>query len=251
MRGVAAGEGALLTNHGGNGEMPTGTNSILFGILIFGVFFVATSCKSADNSAPANVPGTSASNPALMTSPAATSPATPTSSTVKAKVDVCALLTSDDLKAVQGEALKEAQRSDRRDGDFIVAQCYYALPTTSNSVVLNVTTANEGQSAVNPKKFWEDTFGRDEAKSGGREREREREKAKKDKSAGEEEEEGAAPEKVKDLGDEAFWMASRVGGALYVLKKDVFFRISVGGAGDERTKLKKSKTLAQQVLKRI
>jgi len=170
---------------------------------------------------------------------------------VKAKVDVCALLTSDDLKSVQGEALKEAQRSDRRDGDFIVAQCYYALPTTSNSVVLNVTTANEGQSAGNPKQFWEDTFGRDEAKSGGREREREREKAKKDKSAGEEEEEGAAPEKVKDLGDEAFWMASRVGGALYVLKKDVFFRISVGGAGDERTKLKKSKTLAQQVLKRI
>ena len=74
---------------------------------------------------------------------------------------------------------------------------------------------------------------------------------KRHRAAGEEEEEGAAPEKVKDLGDEAFWMASRVGGALYVLKKDVFFRISVGGAGDERTKLKKSKTLAQQVLKRI
>jgi len=170
---------------------------------------------------------------------------------VKAKVDVCALLTSDDLKSVQGEAVKEAQRSDRRDGDFIVAQCYYALPTTSNSVVLNVTTANEGQSAGNPKQFWEDTFGRDEAKSGGREREGEREKAKKNKPAGEEEEEGAAPEKVKDLGDEAFWMASRVGGALYVLKKDVFFRISVGGAADERTKLKNSKTLAQHDLKRI
>jgi hypothetical protein len=154
--------------------------------------------------------------------------------------------------------VKDAQRSDRRDGDFIVGQCYYALPTTSNSVVLNVTTANEGQGAGNPKKFWEDTFGRDEAKGGGRESEREREKgreqAKKDKpkaAAGEEEEEGAAPERVKGLGDEAFWIASRVGGALYVLKNNVFFRISVGGAGDEKTKLKKSKTLAQQVLKRI
>jgi hypothetical protein len=170
---------------------------------------------------------------------------------VKAKVDVCALLTSDDLKSVQGEAMTEAQRSDRRDGDFIVAQCYYALPTTSNSVVLNVTTANEGQSAGSPKQFWEGTFGRDEAKGGGREKEREREKAKKDKPGGEEEEEGAAPEKINGLGDEAFWIASRVGGALYVLKKDVFFRISVGGAGDEKTKLKKSKTLALQVLKRI
>ncbi len=252
MRGVAAGEGALLTYHGGNGEMPTGTNSILFGILIFGVFLVATSCKSADNSAPANLPGTSASNPALMTSPAATSPATPTSSTVKAKVDVCALLTSDDLKAVQGEALKEAQRSDRRDGDFIVAQCYYALPTTSNSVVLNVTTASEGQSAHSPKQFWEDTFGRDEAKGGGSEKAREQAKKDKPKAGGGEEEESAAPPaKVQGLGDEAFWIASRVGGALYVLKKDVFFRISVGGASDEKTKLKKSKTLAQQALKRI
>jgi hypothetical protein len=149
--------------------------------------------------------------------------------------------------------VKEAQRSDRRDGDFIVAQCYYSLPTTSNSVVLNVTTANEGQSAGNPKQFWEDTFGRDEAKGGGRAKEREREKAKKDKpkAGGEEEEADAAPEKVDRLGDEAFWIASRVGGALYVLKKDVFFRISVGGAGDEKAKLKKSKTLAQQVLKRI
>jgi len=176
---------------------------------------------------------------------------------MKAKVDVCALLTSDDLKGVQGEAVKEAQRSDRQDGDFIVAQCYYALPTTSNSVVLNVTTANEGQNAGNPKKFWEDTFGRDEAKGGGREKEREREKerdqAQKDKpkAGGEEEEAVAAPERVNGLGDEAFWIASRVGGALYVLKKDVFFRLSVGGPGDEKTKLKKSKTLAQQVLKRI
>jgi len=232
--------------------MPTGTNSILLGILIFGVFFVASSCKSADNSAPANVPGSSASNPAFMTSPAATSPATPTSSAVKAKVDVCALLTSDDLKAVQGEALKEAQRSDRRDGDFIVAQCYYALPTTSNSVVLNVTTASEGQSAHSPKQFWEDTFGRDEAKGGGSEKTLEQAKKDKPKAGGGEEEESAAPPaKVQGLGDEAFWIASRVGGALYVLKKDVFFRISVGGAGDEKTKLKKSKTLAQQALKRI
>jgi hypothetical protein len=176
---------------------------------------------------------------------------------VKAKVDVCALLTGDDLKNVQGETFKEAQRSDRRDGAFIIAQCYYSLPTTSNSVVLNVTTAGDGQGAGNPKQFWEDTFGKDEAKGGDRNKEREREKeraqAKKDKpkEGGAEEEEGAAPEKVNGLGDEAFWIASRVGGALYVLKKDVFFRISVGGAGDEKVKLKKSKTLAQQVLKRI
>lgn len=223
--------------------------------IVFGLFLLTTGCRSTDTSTPANVGSTPGSSPAAVTGPGATSPAA--TSAVKAKVDVCALLTSDDLKSVQGEALKEAQRSDRRDGAFIVAQCYYALPTTSNSVVLNVTTAAEGQGARSPKEFWEDTFGKDEAKGGGREKEREREKqreqAKKDKpkAGGEEEEEGAPPEKVAGLGDEAFWIASRVGGALYVLKKDQFFRISVGGAGDEKAKLKKSKTLAQQVLKRI
>jgi len=237
--------------------MPIRIYSIIFGVLIFGLLLVTASCKSTDTSPTANVPGTTASSPAVTTSPAATSSPAPAASSAKAKVDVCALLTSDDLKSVQGEAVKEAQRSDRQDGDFIVAQCYYALPTTSNSVVLNVTTANEGRGAGSPKKFWEDTFGRDEAKDSGREKEREREKgraqAKKDgpKAGGEEENEGAPPEKINGLGDEAFWLASRVGGALYVLQKDVFFRISVGGAGDEKTKLKKSKTLAQQVLKRI
>ena len=223
--------------------MPPRIYSIIFGILIFGLFLVTTACKSTGSSAPSNVPSATASSPASMTRPAATSPSSP-ASTVKAKVDVCALLTSDDLKVVQGEAVKEAQRSDRRDGDFMVAQCYYALPTTSNSVVLNVTTANEAQSAVNPRSFWHNTFAGKEEK--GKERKREN-KARPES----EEEADAQPEKVVGLGEDAYWIANRVGGALYVLKKDVFFRISVGGAGDEKAKLKKSKTLAQQVLKRI
>src|SRR6266550_5515592 len=164
-------------------RMPSRIYANIFGLFIFGLCLASAGCKSADSSPPANASSAAASSPAAMTSPGATSPAAPAASAVKAKVDVCGLLTSDDLKNVQGEALKEAQRSDRRDGAFIVAQCYYALPTTSNSVVLNVTTAGEGQGARSPKEFWEDTFGRDEAKSGGREREREREKAKKDKPA--------------------------------------------------------------------
>ena len=152
--------------------------------------------------------------------------------------------------------LRRPERSDRQDSAFIVAQCYYALPTTSNSIVLNLTTASEGQGGHSPRQFWEDTFGRDEkgsAREKERKQEKERDRAKNDKpkAGGEEEEKGAPPEKINGLGDEAFWIASRGGGALYVLKKDQFFRIGVGGAGDEKAKLKKSKTLAQQVLTRI
>jgi hypothetical protein len=231
--------------------MPSRAYAIVFGLVLIGTF--ASGCKSTDESQPATTGNAPAASPLVTVSPTTTNgtPAVSPNSEVKAKVDACALLTGDDLKSVQGEAYKEAQRSDRRNGDFIVAQCYYALPTTSNSVVLNVTTAGEGQGARSPKAFWEDTFGKEE--KGEKEKRKERDRASKDKpkQGGEEEEEGAPPEKITGLGDEAFWIASRVGGALYVLKKEQFFRISVGGAGDEKSKLKKSKTLAQQVLKRI
>jgi hypothetical protein len=191
------------------------------------------------------------------------SPAVRTSApVVKSKIDVCNLLTSDDLKEVQGEAYKDAQRSDRLDGEFIVAQCYYALPTTVNSVVVNVTTAKDQTGAPSPKGFWEQTFGGDEEKEregkGEREREkpqREREKEKAQEPRGREEEgeakEASPPEPVKNLGDEAFWVGSPIGGALYVLKNDLFLRVSVGGTGDQKAKLNKSKTLAQKILKKL
>ena len=222
--------------------------------IIFCLSVIMAGCKSSDTPAPTNSAGApGAASPATMASPG-TAPSNPNTPKVKAKLDTCSLLTSDDLKAVQGEAVKEAQRSDRQDGGFIVSQCYYALPTTSNSVVLNVTLAGESGGAVSPRKFWEDTFGKEEREGKDKsrsEREQEREKKAKERGAEGEEEEGAPPEKIAGLGDEAFWIASRVGGALYVLKKDLFFRISVGGAGDDKSKLKKSKTLARQALKRI
>lgn len=209
------------------------------------------SCNSNTGSTtntPANSTSNSATNSSI--SPAANNPAA-----VKSKVDPCSLLTSDEIKAVQGEAFANAMRSDRQDGDFIVGQCYYALPTAVNSVVVNVTTAKDVAGARNPRDFWEGTFGKEAGEENDRDKKREKEEPKKpvagerrEEEAGEE---AAKPEKVNGLGDEAFWIGSRVGGALYVLKKDLYFRISVGGAGDEKAKLNKSKTLAQNALKRL
>ena len=227
------------------------------------LFLISCNSKPTGTGSPTNAPMNSASNsaPNSAASPAANNAG------VKSKVDPCSLLTSDEIKAVQGEAFANAMRSDRQDGDFIVGQCYYALPTSVNSVVVNVTTAKDTAGAPNPRGFWEGTFGK-EAGEGAGEREGERDRDKKERAErerkeraektkagerGEEEggEEAAKPEKVNGLGDEAFWIGSRVGGALYVLKKDLYFRISVGGAGDEKAKLNKSKTLAQNVLKRL
>jgi len=210
-------------------------------------------CRSGDSSSPANTSGANQSA-ATVNTPTPRAVAAP----VHSKIDACTLLTADDLKGVQGEVYKDAQRSDRLDGDLIVAQCYYAMPTMANSVVLNVTTAKDESGARTPKAFWEQTFGGDEEKEragkGDRDREKDKQKDKaKPAERGEEgeEKEAAPPEAVKGLGDEAFWVASPVGGAIYVLKKDLFFRISVGGAGDQRTKLNKSKLLAQKVLTKL
>lgn len=173
----------------------------------------------------------------------------PTTAAVKSRIDVCNLVTGDDLKTVQGEAYNDVQRSDRLDGDFVVAECYYALPTTVNSVIVSVTTAKDVAGAPNPKIFWEQTFGGNEEK-GRRKSEREKEELKER----EREEEGEAkhlPERVKALGDEAFWVGSPGGGALYVLKNDFFFRISIGGGDDQKSKLNKSRSLADQILKKL
>lgn len=213
--------------------------------IIFVFVMITAGCSSNDTSNTNTTSAPVSVSPATTANPA-TSPATPNTAAVKAKIDTCSLLTSNDLKEVQGEAVKEAQRSDRQDGGFIVSQCYYSLPTVSNSVVLNVTTASEGGGAANPRTFWKDTFAGKEEK--GKDRERE---AKEKEKQGEEEEKSVPPQKIAGLGEDAYWLASRVGGALYVLKKDLFFRISVGGAGDEKSKLRKSKTLAQRALKRI
>lgn len=210
-------------------------------LFLAGLVIGTSACKPS--SAPANSGGPTASSPAVAASPAG--PA------VKSGIDVCALLTGDDLKNVQGEALKDAQRSDNRAGDLIVAQCYYALATASNSVVLSVTTADESRRDSNPRSFWQNTFGHQEEKGSEREREGEGRERTKVRNEGAKEEEGAPREKVPGLGEDAYWIASSVGGALYVLKQDLFFRLSIGGAGDQKAKLKKSKTLAQQVLKRI
>ena len=214
-------------------------------LIAFIFFFIMTACKSNDTSTPATNANAPAS-PLTVASPVPGAPIpTAPAPTAKAKVDVCSLINDADLKDVQGEQPKETQKSDREDAGFIVSQCYYSLPTTSNSVVLNVTTASEGAGSRDPREFWKETFAHQAEK---KEPEEKREGKTKEREG---EEEGARPQKIAGLGEDAYWIASRVGGALYVLKKDLFFRISVGGPGDANAKLKKSKALAQRALKRI
>ncbi|HEX8181040.1 MAG TPA: hypothetical protein VF525_15945 [Pyrinomonadaceae bacterium] len=170
--------------------------------------------------------------------------------------DACALITADEIKAVQGEAFKDAKSSQREDGSFAVAQCFYTTPTFTKSVSLELTQAKTG-GAESPRKFWDEHFTRAAKEGGERERERSRDKDKdkdkdKNKARGEEEEEeGPPPARVAGIGDAAYWVNSRVSGALYVLKGDRFIRVSIGGADADAARQKKAKMLAQKALARL
>jgi hypothetical protein len=132
---------------------------------------------------------------------------------------------------------------------MVVSQCFFNLPTFANSVNLAVVRKGEGSAARDPREFFEKTFkGRAESE---REKEREKREQKSTARNREEAEEGSAPQKVDGVGEEAFWTGNRVGGALYVLKHDAYIRVSVGGAGDQKTKIEKSRALARLALKRL
>ncbi|HUS10727.1 MAG TPA: hypothetical protein VMZ30_09700 [Pyrinomonadaceae bacterium] len=204
-------------------------------------------CSQTTTQAPANPPqavGTSSSAPSA--SPVASNPAPAQAIGVKPKIDACALLTSKELEAVQGEALKETKLSGQSTGGFNISQCFFTLPTFTNSVSLLVAQKGEGSAAKDPREFFRERF--HEKRAGEKERERERDKKK---GAEEEEEEGAPPQKVSGIGDEAFWTGSRVGGAMYVLKGNSYVRISIGGPADQATKIRKTKALAAKVIGRL
>jgi hypothetical protein len=169
--------------------------------------------------------------------PAKTSPAAITELNKKG-VDACALLTGKEIKTVQGEDLKETKPSGKMIGGFTISQCYFTLPTLSNSVSLTLVQRGEGTEARDPKEHWREIFDPERNAEKKGEEEAEKEKV-------------TPPEKIAGVGDEAFWTGNRVGGELYVLKGNNYIRISVGGPGDQSSKIKKSRDLAEKVLKRL
>jgi hypothetical protein len=228
-------------------------------VLYLCVLFVAIgSCKSSNttqspNSSGTSETGTAASSPIQSGSPSAAQVAT----AVKPKIDACAMLNSKEIETVQGEPVKETKLSGQAGGGMQTSQCFFTLPTFSNSISLLVAQKGDGGDAKDPKEFWRETFQKGAAEEKEREREREREKNDRDKDkkargrGEEEEEEGTPPQKVSGVGDDAYWTGSRIGGALYVLKGNAYLRISIGGSGDQTSRINKSKTLAQKAIARL
>ena len=158
-------------------------------------------------------------------------------------VDACALLSPPIIQSVQGEALKQAKGSQTENSSMIVSQCFYTLPTFTNSVSLTLNLPLTGNSSrTGPRTLWKKWF---HGEAGGKEHDPDI--VSPEPTREEAEEKSTQPIPIFGLGDEAFWVPRFVG-TLYVLKGDTVLRISIGGKQDDAARLRKAQLLAKSAL---
>jgi|GEM_PF-2438957 len=212
--------------------------------------FLADGCESKPggtaNTAPSNTQQTAAASSANSSEvksegrPAPVANAANSESGANNAADVCGLIEKSEIESVQEQPVRSVAPSSHTSDGLIFSQCYYTVMSSDGSKNLSVhlqvigsAAKSRGRNVV--KDFWE-------------------EKLKREKGRGEEDEEereAGKPLPVSGLGDEAFWMGNNVMGAIYTLKNDKIVRVSIGGPDDAKTRIEKSKTLAQKSLQRL
>jgi hypothetical protein len=139
----------------------------------------------------------------------------------------CALLTSAEISAVQGEPPVRTSPSASEAPGFSVERCFFELRSFPKSVSLEVTRG-PGVRALWRKSFHEN-------RGDGRQ----------------EEEDKPPPRRVRGLGEEAFWVGNPRLCGLYVLRTDAMLRLAVGGGESVEGKLRKLRRLAHRALPRL
>ncbi len=150
-----------------------------------------------------------------------------------AGADACALLSAEAIHKATGEQVANTKATSQTAGKVRQSQCFYTLPTFSNSISV-ILTGPAGASHDAAREMWERWFHREEGA----------------KAESEEEEAAAKAAPVAGVGDEAFWVHSFVGN-LYVRKGDRFLRISLGGKMNDGERQARAKALAAVALRRL
>lgn len=147
--------------------------------------------------------------------------------------DPCRLLTDAEVRAVQGHTPAHKIPSEQPAGSFRFTQCFYRTPefTSSVSVAVGIPLTTDSERS-GPRQYWQQQFHPKVSAAPGRKKKE-------------------PPKPVDGLGDAAFWVGDPVSGALYVLKGEVFLRVSVGGVPDQTQKIKRARALALNALKRL
>lgn len=160
------------------------------------------------------------------------------------RIDVCKLLTSAEVQAVQGEAVTETKASPERSGGLAMSQCLFRTATPAKSVSVAVAVPGAAKAAgLTPRQLWRQQF----VSEAGREVEERHSASKSSKK----ESEASSPRPIRGLGEEAYWVGNPIAGALYVLRGEKFVRISVGGIRKEAERIEKSTALARDVMARL
>ncbi|PYR92147.1 MAG: hypothetical protein DMF84_14540 [Acidobacteria bacterium] len=150
------------------------------------------------------------------------------------KVDACALLSTAEIRAVLGETMTDPKPNTQPAGGLLLFQCVFGTSSRRSISVAVAGPATGGGASITPREFWRREFHSSTESNEGREAEGEN-----------------RPRVIAGLGDEAYWTGNRIAGALYVLRRDTFVRISVGGIPNERERIEKSKALARAAIKRL
>ncbi len=182
------------------------------------------------------------------------------------KSPTCDLLSDADLQAVQGEPAADRQGTEHLSDALSMSQCFFRLNTFDKSVSLEVVRPKEGeQSKAALKELWQQRFKRAEEEAARvaelarrQQAELEREKAEgavrepgRPKRHKPWKEEVAPPQPVRGVGDKAFWARNSDGGALFVLRKDLFFSVTLSGREAREVKIRTATELAKRVLKNL
>jgi hypothetical protein len=159
--------------------------------------------------------------------------------------NACQLLSAREIAHVQGEAFRSAKLTESEADGLRVSQCFYALPSFTNSVSVDLMHGKTNA-------FWKAHFSNAHAERDAdddHDRDAAMKTAPPTREA--EDEHQSAVRKVAGVGDTAVWSGNRMSGALYVLKGDSIVRISVGGKGSEDEKIERSRKLAAIALRKL
>jgi len=165
------------------------------------------------------------------------------------KFDSCALITNQEIEAVQGSPVQHTTATESSGRGFLASQCFYATADPVKVVNLDVTQGDpDSRAKGSGKDLWQKSFGQFENEKSEGEHDKEATEREGSKT---EREKSLPPKRINGIGDDAFWVRTRFSGTLYVLKKDFFIRISLGGPENEEIRINKSKALAEKALRRL
>lgn len=146
----------------------------------------------------------------------------------------CGFLEDSEVTAVQGAPVQSKTPNQQTTGGLIASQCYYTVISADKKRNLSVHLQVMEADSKTPNavvEYWEKSFDP---------------KNRKQRKRGKQ-----GPQDLSGVGDEAVWVDSGKSGILYALHKRKLVRISVGGGGDSKDRLAKSKQLMAKALQRV